>query len=121
MDVMLPTITRLANLRSTPLRDYRADNPWIMPRYYAMRRCTDKKHKEYKNYGGRGIEFHLTLEEAKLLWFRDKAYLMDKASLDRIDPDEDYCLLNCRFMELVDNIARKRPRGKNRKGANGCR
>lgn len=95
----------------TNVREYRKRKPWVMPRYYAMRRCNDPKHLEYHGYGGRGIKFMLTMDEAERLFIRDNAHLLDKPSLDRKDPDGHYSYTNCRFIELRDNITDHRPAG----------
>lgn len=93
------------------VKKYRRRNPWARPREWARRRCVDPKHREYKGYGGRGIKFDLTMAEAKALYKRDKGFLLDKPSLDRIDPDGDYTYDNCRFRELMDNVRDHRPPG----------
>lgn len=85
---------------------YRIEHPWARPREYARRRCLDKRHREYKRYGGAGIKFDLTMQEAKQLFIRDHGYLLLRPSLDRIDPKDDYTFSNCRFIELSENIAR---------------
>jgi hypothetical protein len=72
----------------------------------AKQRCTNEKAHNYSRYGGRGIKFRLSKQEALFLWERDKAYLMDKPTLDRIDNDGDYCFDNCRFLENRDNLSR---------------
>ena len=46
----------------------------------------------------------MAIKDFKELWFRDKAYLMGCASIDRIDKDGDYVKHNCQYIELVDNI-----------------
>lgn len=66
-------------------------------------RCTNKKTEAYKNYGGRGIECRITEEELKDLWFRDKAYLMEKPSIDRIDNEGHYEYRNCQYIERYEN------------------
>lgn len=48
----------------------------------------------------------LNLEEIKTLWFRDKALLLKRPSLDRIDSSKDYSYQNCRFIELSENVRR---------------
>lgn len=61
--------------------------PWRRPFYSARNRCNNPKSKDYKHYAlKKAIKFLLTLEDVKYFWFRDKAYLMSKPSLDRIDP-----------------------------------
>jgi hypothetical protein len=78
---------------------------WFRPAEYAKRRCTDVKHREYPRYGGRGIEYLLTKEEVIKLFTRDDGDKLDRPSLDRIDPDGNYCFENCRFIEWSVNIA----------------
>jgi len=69
-------------------------------------RCNNSKSKCYHRYGERGIRCLITLEEIKELWFRDKAYLMKKPSIDREDNDGNYVFSNCRFIEHVENSKR---------------
>lgn len=73
---------------------------------YIKRRCDNKKCKSYKNYGGRGIECRITEEESKDLWIRDKADVMEKPSIDRINNDGNYEFGNCRFIEHRINSGR---------------
>lgn len=53
----------------------------------------------------RGIKNYLTKEDAKFLWFRDKAYKMIKPSIDRKNPKKHYTLSNCRFLEFRVNAS----------------
>jgi hypothetical protein len=46
------------------------------------------------------------------MWFRDKAFEMKRPSLDRIDTTGDYCLDNCRFIELKENLHRAKRSGR---------
>lgn len=45
----------------------------------------------------------ITADELKILWFRDKAYLLKSPSIDRIDNERDYTFENCRYIERRDN------------------
>lgn len=84
----------------------RAENPWITPFCSAKARCENSKNKRYRNYGGRGIKFKLTMEEIKTLWFRDNASDMETASIDRKYNDGHYTFDNCRFIEHAENSVR---------------
>jgi hypothetical protein len=77
--------------------------PW-MQSYRAIRhRCNNSNASDYQWYGGRGIKCLITKEEVKFLWFRDKAYKMNRPSIDRINNDGHYTLDNCQFIEQSDN------------------
>lgn len=83
------------------------NTPWIKHWYSSRRRCADKNCKDYKDYGARNIKCLLLKEEIKELWFRDKAYLMKKPTVDRIDNDGNYCIENCRFLEMSENVRQR--------------
>ena len=88
------------------------NHSWYSHYNKAEQRCNNPKNNYYYNYGGRGIKFLMTSKDFKYLWFRDKAYLLKRPSIDRIDNDGNYEISNCRFIELVKNIRRgKRYRG----------
>lgn len=84
--------------------------PWKRTLYNIKQRCENPNDDRYHRYGGRGIECLITEDELKELWFRDKAYLMDKPSIDREDNDGDYTFDNCRFIEM--NINSSKDKGK---------
>lgn len=85
-------------------KNYRTNiKPWFTSFDKAKQRCTNPNDDSYKWYGGRGIEFKLTMDEVEFLWFRDKAYLMDKPTIDRLDSDGHYELSNCQFLEKTEN------------------
>ena len=87
-------------------KKWRKGHRWMESYYSAKYRCENKNNKDYERYGGRGINFLITIEEVKKLWFRDKAYLMKKPSIDRENNDGNYEFSNCRFIELVENSAK---------------
>lgn len=86
--------------------------PWLAAYKNALARCRNPKHKSYYLYGGRGIKLLMTPNDFKQLWFRDKAHLMERPSIDRIDKDGSYTIENCRYLELTENINRARRRRK---------
>lgn len=85
---------------------WRKKNPWYSSYLSARHRCSSPFNASYKYYGGKGIRFHLTIADFKLLWFRDGAFLMKLPSIDRRDSNKDYILSNCRFIEQSENSSR---------------
>ena len=83
-------------------RNWRKKTPWFTHYNCARCRCVYK----YGSYFGK-VKFLMTLEDFKTLWFKDKAYLMMRPSIDRIDSKGDYILDNCRFIELTENNRNK--------------
>lgn len=80
---------------------------WVRCYHNIKLRCNNPNADNYKWYGGRGIKCLITSKELKQLWFRDKAYLMKKPSIDRKDNDGNYIFENCRFIELSKNVAKR--------------
>lgn len=76
------------------------DHPWARHHAAAKTRCTNPKSPKYSRYGGRGIKLNLTMNEAKILWLRDKADKMKFPSIDRKDNDGNYDFGNCQFLEM---------------------
>jgi len=93
----------LSDLNKISMKKFMELNPWMGSFYKINQRCNNKKCKDYYRYGGRGIKNYLTKEEIKFLWFRDKAYEMKQATIDRINNDGHYELSNCRFIENLVN------------------
>lgn len=71
-------------------------------------RCTDTKHKQYKDYGGRGIKIHpsgLKFEN----FFSSVGKRPEGKTLDRIDNDGNYEPGNCQWATRQEQNTNKRP------------
>jgi hypothetical protein len=79
-------------------------NPWNKSLCAIRSRCSNPKHHYYKN----GIKNFLNAKDVEHLWFRDNADEMEYPSIDRINTKGNYTLDNCRYIELSDNLKRKR-------------
>ena len=75
------------------------------------KRCLNYKDKNYKNYGGRGIEIcnEWLKPESFLKWALNNGY-RDNLTIDRIDNNKGYTPNNCRW---VDNKTQCRNRRSN--------
>ena len=83
-------------------------NPWDRCLSAIKQRCNNPNDAAYKNYGKRGIKnLFKNANEIKFLYDRDNAAQMKRPSIDRKDNDGNYCLENCRFIELSENVARR--------------
>ena len=80
---------------------------WVICYKSAKARCENPKHPAYKNYGGKGVRMLLTVGDVEMLYRRDNAKSMKRASIDRVDNDGDYTIDNCRFIELAKNVGRR--------------
>lgn len=70
------------------------------------RRCNKVKHKDYVNYGGRGIKIEGSFNTfAKFYeWMISQGYTHDcKLEIDRKDNDGNYSIDNCRLVSKAEN------------------
>ncbi len=98
---------RCCNLHN---QNYYNKFPWKKVYRNIYDRCNNPKVDNYKYYGFKGIKCLITEEEIEFLWYRDKAYLMDKPSIDRKNSNKNYTLENCRFIEQGMNSAERNQR-----------
>lgn len=85
----------------------------------AMRsRCRYQANIGFRNYGGRGIKV-CDRWESFALFFEDMGARPPGMSLDRINPEDDYCPANCRWATSTEqNRNRRNNRTFQFKGAN---
>lgn len=75
------------------------------------KRCLNHKCKSYHNYGGRGIKIDPKWDSFEEFYNDMIGTYSDKLSLDRINPNGDYCLSNCRWVTMqVQNNNRRNNR-----------
>lgn len=86
---------------------YKKLNPWITIHDAINQRCNNSNSSGYRWYGKKGIRNHLSVNDVKFLYLRDKAKEMKRPSIDRIDSQKNYFIINCRFIELSDNTKRR--------------
>jgi len=78
-------------------REYKKKYPWIKTLNSIKIRCGQKIQPYFK----KGIKCEITAKELKELWFRDKAYLMNKPNLHRKEDSKNYTKENCEYMEFA--------------------
>jgi len=83
-------------------------------RWYDLnRRCYDPRRKDYKHYGGRGIEvceeWHKDNPEGFQNFLKDmESTHKPKLEIDRIDNDGNYCKENCKWSTRSEQVLNSR-------------
>lgn len=79
-------------------------------------RCGKYKHTQsseqiVKNKRYEGIKIEFTRDEYKDWCLKQQEYILSlsRPSVDRLDSNKNYSLINIQIIELVDNIKKKRP------------
>jgi len=91
--------------------------------YYIWRsmkqRVENPKRKDYPQYGGRGILYDPLWRNFINFWEDMFVGYSDNLTLDRIDPNKNYCKENCRWIPMPDQARGHRKHPRNSSGVTG--
>lgn len=86
------------------------DNKKLSRVFISMKsRCYNDKDKNYRFYGAKGIKIYeewLLKPKSFEIWALENGY-KDGLTIDRINPNDDYCPNNCRWISLEENARYK--------------
>lgn len=88
---------------------------------HMIQRCTNPNNTHYKYYGGRGIRVSDAWRESFSKFYEDMGECPDGYSLDRINPNGDYCFENCRWVDKTTQQYNQNIRSDNSSGVTGVR
>jgi len=74
-------------------------------------RCFNKNTKDYSRYGGRGITIcNNWLNFMPFMFWAQEAGYTDNLTIDRVDPNGNYCPENCKWVTVLENTRNRRAR-----------
>ena len=76
-------------------------------------RCENPKNKDFRYYGGRGISVCPAWKEYAVFrdWAKKNGYAPG-LTIDRINPDGDYCPENCHWITIEEQQKNRRPQSR---------
>lgn len=93
------------------LRHGMARHGHVAPTYQSWcnmrRRCNDRDHPQYKDYGARGIYVDPEWESFDA-FLRDMGERPSGLTIHRIDNDGPYCKANCKWATSAEQVSNKR-------------
>ena len=94
------------------------------PEYFVwrdmLRRCEDKRRRDFSHYGGRGIMVCPRWHSFKK-FFSDMGKRPLNYTLERKDNDKGYCPANCKWVTRAEQNTNQRCRKDNKLGIKGVR
>lgn len=83
-----------------------------------IQRCTNPKHPQFKDYGGRGISFIESWRKYKN-FYADMGDCPEGYSIERVDVNGNYCPENCVWADHYTQCWNQRKRADNKSGRVG--
>lgn len=93
-----------ADVPNKKAQDGRMSHPLYNTWHGMKNRCMNSNFRQYQDYGGRGIGIcDRWLDPVNGFWnfVKDMGFRPDGCTLDRIDPDGDYCPENCKWSDRI--------------------